>query len=325
MLWIFLALLAHTANGAVFIVDKSLLGGKSTLGKPLTYALYSAALAVLSIVLLPFASVVVTSFIVNWSVLAGIVHILALYVFFVAMRFGEPSRVVPITGSAVPLFTILFAVIFLGEVFTFWQYVGTVLLLIGGGLLAIRHSTFRTPSSSPLKRGRELSHLLFPVLAGALFAAYFVITKHIYTFADAEFLSVFMATRVIEGMMALCAVGVMRLVVVKSKQLNLPSSAPRTKARLTFSPIGEKGTSVLFIFNKALAAGAFLLQTYAISLGSVSVVNALQGVQFAVVFLFSALFTVMLPNLFHEDMRQKVVVQKITGIILLSIGITLIA
>lgn len=323
MLWIYLALLAHIANGAVFIIDKGLLAGKSTLGRPLQYALYSAALAVLSIVLLPFASVIVTSFIFHYSLLAGLVHILALYVFFVAMRYGEPSRVVPITGSAVPLFTVLFAAFFLGELFTSWQYIGTALLIVGGGLLSIKR-TSSSPAVAKAMAGRHPSPLL-PVLAGALFAAYFVITKHIYTYADAEFLSVFMATRVIEGLMALCAVAVMRLGVAKSKPLSLPSSAPRTKARLTFSLIGEKGTSLLFFFNKVLAAGAFLLQTYAISLGSVSVVNALQGVQFAVVFLFSALFTVLLPKLFHEDMRRKVVVQKIAGIILLSIGITLIA
>src|SRR3989344_6282645 len=138
MAWILLAILAHVANGAVFIVDKSLLGKKSAVGSPLHYALYSAALAGLALMLLPFTLPAWSEFILAWSLVSGLVHIAALYVFFVAMRLGEPSRVVPITGSFVPLFTILLAYLFLGEAFTASQLGGMVLLILGGGLLAIR-------------------------------------------------------------------------------------------------------------------------------------------------------------------------------------------
>ncbi len=311
MLWMFLALLAHVANGAVFIVDKSLLAGKSTLGKPLQYALYSAALASCVIVIAPFVPIVATPFVVMWSVITGCVHILALYVFFVAMRFGEPSRVVPITGSAVPMFTLLLAVMFLGEVFTAWQFVGIILLVVGGGLL-----TLRPHLASPRTRG---GNLLLPVLAGALFAAYFVITKYMYTYAEADFLPVFMATRVVEGVIAVCGIFVF---------IGVPLSpwgerASRFSGRVRAVP--RRGVSFLFISNKVLAAGAFALQSYAISLGSVSVVNALQGVQFAIVFIVAILFSVFFPKIFKEDMRPKTLVQKSLGIILLSIGITLIA
>lgn len=301
MLWIFLALLAHMANGAVFIVDKSLLAGRSALSRPLQYALYSAALAVCAVVLLPFASIVVTPFVIFWAVIAGFIHIIALYVFFVAMRFGEPSRIVPITGSAVPLFTILFAVIFLGEVFTFWQYVGILLLIVGGAFLSIRRTTY----------------LLLPVLAGVLFAAYFVITKHMYTNAEAQFLSVFIATRVIEGVMALCAIAV----VVPLSQNGRGSIALAGGVRGK----GARGSSFIFFLNKVLAAGAFLLQSYAISLGSVSIVNALQGVQFVIVFLLAMLFSTTFPKIFTEDMGASAILQKTVGIICMSIGITLIA
>lgn len=304
MVWIFFALLAHVANGAVFIVDKSLLGGKSTLRKPLHYALYSAVLAGLVIVLLPVAHFVLSSFVVTWSLVAGFVHILALLVFFTAMRLGEPSRIVPITGSAVPLFTIIFAVLFLGELFTAWQLGGVLLLIVGGGLLSLTHNAKEQSIRI------SWNTLFLPLLAGALFAAYFVVTKYIYTYSSDAFLSVFMTTRVAEALLAL--VGILLFIGIR-----MPSGKKGKKNT-------HRKASVVFVLNKLLAAGAFLLQTYAISLGSVSVVNALQGVQFAFVFLLALLFSWRFPTLFREEMQTGTVVQKILGIILVSIGITLI-
>jgi drug/metabolite transporter (DMT)-like permease len=303
MLWIFFALLAHVANGAVFIIDKSLLGGKSTLRKPLHYALYSAALAGLVVIILPFAHVVFTSFVLTWSLVAGAVHILALLVFFTAMRLGEPSRIVPITGSAVPLFTILFAVFFLGEVFTSWQVMGILLLIAGGGFLSIGRSEKKVIQIS-------WKNLSLALLAGALFAIYFVVTKYIYTYANDEFLSVFMTTRIVEAVIAIMA-------IVVFIGVRMPSGAKRKQQ-------GSRKAQGVFFLNKILAAGAFLLQTYAISLGSVSVVNALQGVQFAFIFLLAILFSWAFPAIFREEIRRDALVQKSIGIILISIGITLI-
>ncbi len=304
MVWIFFALLAHLANGAVFIIDKSLLEGKTTLRKPLHYALYSAVLAGLVIALLPFAHIVFSSFVLVWSVLAGAVHILALLLFFTAMRLGEPSRVVPITGSAVPLFTVLFAVFFLGEVFTSWQFVGIVLLLVGGALLSITRGQ-REKIVQISWRTVALS-----LCAGALFAVYFVVTKYIYTYANDLFLSVFMTTRIVEALIAMVAI--MIFIGVR-----LPKKAKVKKNT-------NRKAQGIFFLNKLLAAGAFLLQTYAISLGSVSVVNALQGVQFAFVFLLAILFSWAFPKIFREEIQAGALLQKGMGIILVSIGITLI-
>lgn len=304
MFWIFYALLAHLANGAVFIIDKSLLEGKSTLRKPLHYALYSAVLAGLAIVLLPFTHIVTSPFVLWWSVAAGVTHIAALFLFFTAMRFGEPSRVVPITGSSVPLFTVLFAVLFLGEVFTLWQFLGIALLIVGGGMLSIKRIENR--------KGAQISwgSLGVSLMAGVLFAVYFVVTKYIYAYANDEFLSVFMTTRIMEAIIALVA-------IILFIGIRMPRRVKRKRS-------GDANAHIIFFSNKLLAAGAFMLQTYAISLGSVSVVNALQGVQFAVVFLLAILFSRMFPRVFREEVQTGALIQKGMGIILVSIGVTLI-
>lgn len=298
--WILLAILAHVANGAVFIVDKSLLGKKSAVGNPLHYALYSAALAGLALILLPFAWPAYSSFILFWSAVSAVVHIAALYAFFVAMRSGEPSRVVPLTGSFVPLFTILFAFLFLGEAFTTSQFGGMLLLVAGGALLSIRKG----------------GGFILPILAGALFAAYFAITKYLYDSVDDAFLGVFMTTRVVESVLAL--VGIVAIIRV-------PLSQFWERARVRGVKRKKADRSILlFIANKALAAGAFLLQTYAISLGSVSVANALQGVQFAFVFVMAIIFSRFFPKAFTEEVSRGALLQKFAGIVLVSIGVVLL-
>ena len=59
-------------------------------------------------------------------------------------------------------------------------------------------------------------------------------------------------------------------------------------------------TLIVFTLNKILAASAFLLQSYAISLGSVTAVNALQGTQYVFLLGLTAVVSLWFPKLFHE-------------------------
>ena len=308
MIWILLAILAHVGNGFVFIVDKSLLRTKTAIGKPIAYALYSAAFAGLSILLIPWAHISITTFLLFWACMAGAVHIAALYMFFTAMRAGEPSRVVPITGSAVPLFTILFALTFLGEQFTTKEGIGMALLLIGGMILSV----IGTVKKSHKKQGAWI----LPIIAGVLFAAYFAITKYIYAHDADQFLGIFIITRVVEAAIALGGIALM------TKGFITLFARKKKSATHKRSRIGA--TSIVFVCNKTLAAGSFLLQTYAISLGSVSVVNALQGVQYVFVLILAVLVSLFLPKIFSEEIGKGTLLQKIAGIVLVSFGVALL-
>ena len=80
----------------------------------------------------------------------------------------------------------------------------------------------------------------------------------------------------------------------------------------------------VFVGDKLLAAGAFLLQSYAISLGSVTVVNALQGTQYVVLLLIAAAVSVRWPQLFHEEFSRVAWWRKIGGVVLVSLGVALL-
>lgn len=293
MSWILLALIAHFTNALVFIVDKSLLTGKSAVGSPLKYTFYSAILAAFSLVVLPFGYTSLTFFVFFGSLVAGLLHLLSLWFFFTALSSGEPSRVVPVVGSLVPLVTLLIGVFVLGETLSSVEIGASILLIIGGVILSVRLGS---------KVASSARQNLFMLGAGVCFALYFVVMKYVYDHTT-TFLAVFVYSRVLEAVLAFILIG--PFVLKKTAALKSKRQLRHTTSYATRS---------LFVGNKALAAAAFLMQHYAIKLGSVSIVNALQGTQYVFVLLLAALVSWRLPYLWQEEMRQVTLVQKIVGI-----------
>lgn len=299
MLWLLLALIAHFGNALVFVVDKSLLSRGGNVADPLHYAFYSAVLAGAAVIILPWAYAPLTSFVFTWSVITGALHIIALWFFFIALKQGEPSRIVPITGSAVPIFTLVMAITWLGEKLTIQQLIGIGLLIIGGVLLSI--SLGQVKKIPPSILGVSL-------LAGLFFAAYFAGVKYMYDNTQ-PFLAAFVYGRVIEAAVALVVLGP----IVFWRQQPARRSRVKSKKKSAAIPL-------VFMGNKVLAAGAFLLQNYALSLGSVTVVNALQGTQYVFVLILAALISSRLPSLFKEEVHRVALLQKLAGIIVVSLG-----
>lgn len=308
MLWILLALVAHAGNGLVFIVDKGLLGTESGAGDPKRLAFYSGLLSALAIVLVALDFAPPTGFVVLWSLIAGVLFVSALWLFFTALDSDETSRVVPITGSAVPLFTLLFAVLFLGEVLSGRQLLAVLLLILGGAVLSMQ-----------LRQTRGLSFraLWTSIAAGAAFAAYFAVVKYLYD-SFQPFWSAFAYSRLGVGIAALVLLGP----IVWSSR-----SRTQVKAKPAASKRRRKTLQYIagaFFGSKVLGTAMFILQNYAISLGSVTVVNALQGTQYLFVLLVAALMSRLLPKLFREELHRVALMQKVAGISLISFGLMLV-
>ncbi|MEX1997725.1 MAG: hypothetical protein WEA04_03595 [Candidatus Andersenbacteria bacterium] len=303
MIWLFLALGAHLGNALVLIVDKSLLSGKSVVAQPLRYTFYSAVITGGVIVFLPFVSLPWSSFILGWALVAGGARIVALWLFFTALKATEATRVVPLTGSAVALFTVIIAMGALGEIVRTQQFLAIVLLLAGGALLSLRFG-----HSQPLPgsvKGLTLG-------AGLFFAFHFVIVKYLYDATEA-FLPVFIYSRLIEAAVALIVLGPL---VLRFRSSSRVVSSPKTRASFL--------APVIFVSNKVLAGSAFLLQHYAISLGSVAIVNALQGMQYIFLLILAAAISYWLPGLWREELGRVALMQKFAGILCVAAGLGLI-
>jgi len=72
------------------------------------------------------------------------------------------------------------------------------------------------------------------------------------------------------------------------------------------------------------AVQGFLL-TFAVSLANPALVNSLFGIQYLVILTTSLLLSKSHPNLLGERLTKAIILQKVTGSIILSIGLYLLA
>ena len=77
----------------------------------------------------------------------------------------------------------------------------------------------------------------------------------------------------------------------------------------------------LVMVDKFLAVVSLVLVQYAIFLGSVTVVNALAGVQYAFLLILVGIMSRFFPSRFREEYSKTEVVQEIISVIIIAIGL----
>jgi hypothetical protein len=81
----------------------------------------------------------------------------------------------------------------------------------------------------------------------------------------------------------------------------------------------------LLVFNKILAGTAFVFLNYAISLGSVVLVNAMQGMQYVFLLCLTVFFAKTRPHILEEEINWPLFGQKFLAVILIGIGLLILA
>lgn len=77
--------------------------------------------------------------------------------------------------------------------------------------------------------------------------------------------------------------------------------------------------------NKTLSGIAFALLNYAIAIGSVTLVNAMQGLQYVFLLIMVAILSYKYPNILTEAVSRKSLTQKIIAVTLIGLGLAMIA
>ncbi len=133
MTWLLAAIGGHLMNAAAFIIDKSLL--TSAFKRSGTYAFVIGMISSSILIFLPTVSWNLSP--EGWFAVAifGSVFILALWAFFEALSHAEASRIVPIVGSLVPVFTLVNSAIFVNERLPIRVLIGLAFLLVATVLL----------------------------------------------------------------------------------------------------------------------------------------------------------------------------------------------
>lgn len=297
-MWLFIALLGHLMNAFVFLTDKAFV--EKIFPSPKALAFIAGGSSIFMIPLLvwfydggPTDAIVV-------SIFSGMVGIGALVCFFTVIGKDEVSRVVPAVGSLTPLWTFLLSYFFLGERFETSILVGFLLLVVGGILVAFR-------SFSSLFHARALKLFFFEILVGLLFATEFVAQK--YGFNAMDDFSSFLFART-GGFLAALPL--------------LFSAEVRERLHLREIRGGGVKKGVLYVVSRIFAGVSPLVITLAISFGSATLVNALQGVQYVFLYVLALFFSRRFPDIFKEERGRGVLLAKTAALVSIGAGLVLI-
>lgn len=195
-----------------------------------------------------------------------------------------------------PVFTLLFAYLILGERLLPTQLAAFAFLVSGAVLISFKQE----------RTGWHPKALTNAIFAAILFALSFVLTK--YIFDTYNFVSGLIWTRV--GFFAVA----LSFLIPKEVRTAIFKAPKQTTS----------GNKYLYYGARVSGSIAGFLQNYAISLGSVTIVNAMQGTQYALLLVGTIVLSKYFPKILREEVTRTIVLQKLFAIAMISAGLILL-
>ncbi len=317
MTWLIVALFSYFINAGVYVADKFLLSKK--VHSSIAYAFFVGIWSVFNFLILPFDFWVPNLQEFGLDILAGLLFLITLVFWYKTLHQSEATRVVPIVGALVPIFSFLFSFIFLGEALSERELVAFLILIHGGVLISVKQTKLYIFKQVTEKvRGvfgdvlggihaeyRPTRRLLLnSAISAVLFAAYYVLIKFIYM--HQPFIGGFVWSRLgtFLGCLLILFVPRWRKMIAEHKKE------------------GESPSNMAFFLGVRISAAlAFIMLNWAISMGNVALINSLQGVQYVFLILLVLFLSARFPKITKEELGGGVLVQKAIGATLVSLGL----
>lgn len=310
MSWLIIVVIAYLILAVVNLADKFIIGNMVPNSKAYTFFVGILGCAVL--LLAPFFLVWSGWTILILNILVGALFPIALTFMYRSLKIGDTSKMITLVGGTIPVFTVIMSIFILGEVFSRNQWIGIALLIVGTIIIAwlpnkktLWHKIsvmFGMTDDNP-KRG-----IIEAILAALFYALFFIGTKYLYSVQP--FWSGFIWIRL--GTL----LAVLTFLIRKVDRDGIFDS---------FKSLMKGKGKLLFFGNQGLAGVGFVLQNYAIALGSVALVNAMQGVQYVFLLVLGAAITMFKPQAIKEDISKSIIIQKIIAILLIGLGLFFVA
>lgn len=295
-----IAIVAYALNGGAILIDKILI--RTTLPKPLAYTFYVSLLQILAIFLIPFGFSLNINLAFFMAVFAGIFGVLAFYTLFSSLKHNEASIVGPLVGASNPLFSLILGGLFLGQILSFDQYLAFFILMVGS--LVLTANLWR-------RKVQFSKKLLWIIASGFFFALSYSLIRE--SFINSNFLDGFVVSRIAAALL------VLTFLIPKSIRSQIISFEKSENG------ITSKKTLILLIAGQIMGGLSVTLITFGVSLASPALVNSLFGVQYLVILIVSFLLAKKHPHLLDEDLNRKIIIHKIIGAVIISIGLYLLA
>jgi drug/metabolite transporter (DMT)-like permease len=243
-----------------------------------------------------------------WNLVNGAIFAIALWLLFEALRRGEASRILVLVGGLTPVFSLIFSIVFFKEQFSVNQWLGIIFILIGVFIIAFlpvsRSYLARVFHKLKLTPEAREDGFYLALLAALAYSLYFISTKQAYI--AQPFVSAFIWNRL--G----AAIFVLLFLIEENNRLAIIT---------LFHKSSSRKNKFLVISNQILGSFGFLLQNYAVFLGSVVLVNALQGLQYAFLLVISAGLALLAPKLLKETFSWNIFLRKTAAVLAVAAGL----
>ena len=293
MPWLFLTLAAVFLWGFVNIFDKVLVTDYTRDPLLATVLANFVGLLLLAPLALIFGFSVPELDILLIFGLSLVLNLSGVLLYFKAIQGGEASRVIT-AFNTIPLFTLVLAVLLLGETLSAAKFVGIMLLVLGAVLVSLK----KTQGVCVRK------WILLVFLAASFFALDTIITKYLLSFID------FWSLIVLRSISISCIfIALLPLYYKKLKKV-----------------VTEKPKAVLLAFAGSafyLPGRAFLL--IALSISTASLVSAIISLQPFFVLLIAIACTRFFPQFLREEIDVGHVSIKLIAVILAVAGAALVS
>lgn len=293
-MWFIVALAGYFLLSVVLVMDKFILS--KSVRKPAVYTFYSTFFFFALLLGWPLGAELLAGGDWVWAIISGLAFGFALWTMFLAVGHEEASRVNPFIGSIVTISTVVLASLFLHEVVTRVQLLGIVILFLSTLLFVFSQSS---------KAKRWNKGLAWGILAGMFFALSHTSAKYIYE--AYPFLTALVWTKASVGLVGV----VILLFPAVRKEIFTVKPRKANKRQHVLTVVGA---------DKVIGLVGTLLVQYAIAIGSVSLVNAMIGIQYAFLFIIIVLLTRFAPRVFKETITRREYIMETLAIVFVALG-----
>lgn len=296
--WLVFSLIARVFWAGDNIVDKLLIG--KYIKNPYVLTLLGGiAPLIISVIIFLFYKLEWIGLVPTVVILlAGIIQIIAVFAFYKALAKEEVSRVIPLF-QLTPVFVLILSAFFLKENLTINQYIGFILILLGGFFVSLK----RIEGVFKLREA-----FWWMILSSSIYAIQAIIIKSLYVSYSYLNLTFYHGIGIFIPTFALLTF----------------SSKSRNSFTREFSNLNIKGWLIVSL-AAIFIAGAYLSGLWAFRTGSASLISVLRGFQSIFVFIFSLVLSIWLPKILKEELASGVLLTKVIAISLMLAGLFLIA
>lgn len=287
---ILIAVAAHGLIGLSLVWDKILLKRKG-MKNLASYVFWLGAISVFGLLLIPFGFHLPSLRIAGIAVAAGLCDLIATWFYYSALKAGQASEEVAATGGFTPLATVLLSIPLLGVHLAGLS--GFIMMTCGGFVMFFAEKF-------------SLRSMLPRVLAASVFFGLTDVLQKL-AFNGAKFVSgyVFFTIGTFAGAMAMLLWPSWRRQIFEHSQ----DAPPRSKAG--------------YMANRFVAGVGSFLVVFAVSRASPSMVEAISGVRYVVVFAGAWMVTQWRSSWFCEDFTRRALLIKLLGTALVVAGLIL--